>query len=184
MNIFKKTLIAASLSAISVGASAADPLYAATGKINIELGAYDAGYVSELSIDINGTTKTLFSNDGSTAVGTTESFFVTQGDALDFSMFVTDFSGNTNTYYWDESANQDGFDHFQFTLPADGIDGRAFVGFEDKYGGGDGDFDDFTFYAYDVSEAGIASAVPEPSTIAMMLGGLGLVGFMARRRKA
>lgn len=184
MNIFKKTLIAASLAAVSVGASAADPLYASTGKINIEMGAFDAGYVSQLSIDINGTTKTLFSNDGTTAVGTTETFAVIQGDALDFSMTVTDFSNNVNTYYWDASANTDSFDHFVFTLPADGIDGRAFIGFEDKFGGGDGDFDDFTFYAYDVSESSIASTVPEASTIAMMLGGLGLVGFMARRRKA
>ena len=30
---------------------------------------------------------------------------------------------------------------------------------------------------------GMAQAVPEPETYAMMLGGLGLLGFMARRRK-
>ena len=30
----------------------------------------------------------------------------------------------------------------------------------------------------------VASAVPEPATYGMMLGGIGLIGFMARRRKA
>jgi hypothetical protein len=30
---------------------------------------------------------------------------------------------------------------------------------------------------------GVAAPVPEPETYAMMLAGLGLLGFMARRRK-
>jgi len=30
----------------------------------------------------------------------------------------------------------------------------------------------------------VVSAVPEPQTYAMMLGGLGLLGFMARRKRA
>ena len=42
--------------------------------------------------------------------------------------------------------------------------------------------------AQDASEIGspgsIAAAVPEPSTYALMLAGLGLVGFIARKRKA
>jgi len=39
-----------------------------------------------------------------------------------------------------------------------------------------------SFAGYSLTAA--VSPVPEASTIAMMLGGLGLVGFMARRRKA
>jgi hypothetical protein len=35
-----------------------------------------------------------------------------------------------------------------------------------------------------VMRAGDVAAVPEPSSVAMLLGGLGLVGFMARRRRA
>ncbi|MCF6346651.1 MAG: FxDxF family PEP-CTERM protein [Thiomicrorhabdus sp.] len=38
-------------------------------------------------------------------------------------------------------------------------------------------------YSVDSTFAAIASPVPEPSSIALMLGGLGLVGFMAARRK-
>jgi len=34
-----------------------------------------------------------------------------------------------------------------------------------------------------VSVPSVISVVPEPSSYAMMLGGLGLVGFMAFRRK-
>ncbi len=38
-------------------------------------------------------------------------------------------------------------------------------------------------YSVDSTFAAVASPVPEPSSIALMLGGLGLVGFMAARRK-
>ncbi len=36
---------------------------------------------------------------------------------------------------------------------------------------------------YSVGELAITAAVPEPETYAMMLAGLGLLGFMARRKK-
>jgi hypothetical protein len=36
---------------------------------------------------------------------------------------------------------------------------------------------------YPVTES-ITAAVPEPETYAMMMAGLGMIGFMARRRRA
>ena len=44
-----------------------------------------------------------------------------------------------------------------------------------------GDIPDGGTYTLHIAQA--VSAVPEPSTIALMLGGLGLVGFMANRRR-
>lgn len=37
---------------------------------------------------------------------------------------------------------------------------------------------------YDDFKLSLAAAVPEPETYALMLGGLALMGFVARRRKA
>lgn len=51
------------------------------------------------------------------------------------------------------------------------------LGFNDAYVG-DRDFDD-----YKVGVNFIAAPVPEPSTYALMLAGLGAVGFVARRRR-
>ena len=39
------------------------------------------------------------------------------------------------------------------------------------------------WYGFDVGIAGVAPAVPEPETYALMLAGLSVVGFMARRRR-
>jgi hypothetical protein len=43
---------------------------------------------------------------------------------------------------------------------------------------------DYTGNDFAVDQISLTSAVPEPETYAMMLAGLGLVGFAARRRKA
>lgn len=53
--------------------------------------------------------------------------------------------------------------------------------------GSDGNFqgfDNVTFGSAVALEPPSVAAIPEPETYALMLAGLGLVGFMARRRKA
>jgi len=52
------------------------------------------------------------------------------------------------------------------------------LGFNDSYRG-DADYDDFV-----VGVNFVAAPVPEPETYAMLLAGLGLIGFSARRRKS
>lgn len=45
------------------------------------------------------------------------------------------------------------------------------------------DVKDYGFYALAVSDGDVAAAIPEPETYAMMLAGLGLLSFVAHRRK-
>jgi len=52
------------------------------------------------------------------------------------------------------------------------------LGFNDSYRG-DADYDDFV-----VGVNFVAAPVPEPQTYAMLLAGLGLIGFSARRRES
>jgi len=47
-------------------------------------------------------------------------------------------------------------------------------------GGGDRDFNDHTFSLGNVR---IAAAIPEPSTYALLIAGLGVVGFLNARRR-
>ena len=83
-------------------------------------------------------------------------------------------------YVWHTGSgagNADGLAHANVIYNYGGEAGRTFVGFEDLYGGGDKDYNDHMFSFTNVS------AVPEPETYAMLLVGLGLVGFTLRRRK-
>ena len=82
------------------------------------------------------------------------------------------------TFYSGGGANNgDNFEHVVSFY--DYSNGMTLVGFEDLYGGGDLNFDDFVFLVSNVS----ATPAPEPETWAMLLAGLGMVGVMARRWK-
>lgn len=108
------------------------------------------------------------------------------GDSVNLGSFTsgTFFSpvlevSTTGDLFWaTASQNTDGFNHLfvsEFNLPGGGH--AVFVGFEDIRGLGDADFNDHMAIFTNLEIA----PVPEPSTYAMLLAGLLLVGFYSRK---
>lgn len=144
-----------------------------TGKVTATFLGSDAGYNDVVFFE-NNTSTQLFSGH-STPVGTTIDLGTfAAGTVLNFRMHV-DNTGN-NFYMGPASVNFDNVFHAAVTQTSNST---AVVGFEDLQGGGDRDYNDIQFKVTNVT-----AAVPEPETYAMMLSGLGLLGFLARRRKA
>lgn len=175
----KKIAVAAVLAAASLSANAAieilgGKLYVAdTGNVSVTFLGSDAGYTDVLFFDPAGRNQQMFAGH-STPVGTSIDLgSFTKGTLLTFRMHVTE-TGN-DFYTGPESANFDGVLHAKASLDANK---SAILGFEDLQGGGDRDYNDIEFRVTNVS------AVPEPSTWGMLLGGLGLMGFIARRKHA
>jgi hypothetical protein len=174
----KKTVVAAALLAAlfstSSHAGLGDSLVASGGNVLITFEGTDAGYDSLISV--NGGTE-IFPNHG-TGVGTTVDLgFFAAGTVLDISLHVLN-TGN----FWHTgpgAGNADGLEHANVVYNFNGDAGRTYVGFEDLFGGGDRDYNDHQF-----SFTNVSNPVPEPETYALMLAGLGLMGFVARRRKA
>jgi hypothetical protein len=165
--------LAATLAAPQAQAGIGDALVAAGGNIVIRFEGSDASFDSLISV--NGSPQ-VFPNH-STAVGATLDLgFFAAGTSLDIVLHVLTTGHDFHTGAG--AANPDGLPHanviYNFGEP-----GRTFVGFEDILGGGDLDYNDHMF-----SFTNIAPAIPEPETYALMLAGLGVMGFIARRRKS
>lgn len=180
----KKIAVAVLFAATSVAAQAditilGGRLFAAqTGHVTATFLGSDAGYTDILIFDPNGQNRTLF-NGHATPVGTTIDLGTfTAGTELKFQLHVS--NTGDNFYTGPASANPDNVFHASAVLDANR---SAVLGFEDLRGGGDRDYNDLQFRVTNVSNVGGPSPVPEPSTWGMLLGGLGLMGFAARRRK-
>ena len=159
-------------------AAMGDSLFATGGTITATFEGSDAGYDSLLRLTApGGYDSGYFFPNHSTATGSTFNLgsFVA-GTPLDFQLYVLN-TGNT-WHVGPASGNADGIIHANvvYNFPSTG---STYVGFEDLYGGGDHDYNDHMF-----SFTNVAGVVPEPETYAMFMAGLGLMGFMARRRKS
>jgi len=191
---FKSTLLAAAL-AVTAGAASAGPIpYPNAGTANPDVYSFTAASTGDLAVYFyaqaagNSETIGVRINGVDSAVTGLENHSSHHGDMFDFgdvsagdSIVFYILTGGTK-YYSDVSLNSDGAQHIYSTSFAGDaqIPAGTYVGFEDLAGGGDHDYNDTEFVFTNVAAT---PAVPEPANMALLMAGLGLMGFVARRRQ-
>lgn len=131
----------------------------------------DAGYNSNFLLFVNGEQRDVTISNTSKE-GTTFDFGSVQaGDKISFGLDVL----NTKETWLSNGSNSDSMQHFQTSVSEKG---ELIIGVEDLKGLGDKDFNDVMVSLENVSP------VPEPETYAMLLVGLGVLAFSARKPKA
>jgi len=143
-----------------------------------------ASYNESLGLLINGVDSGITGlQNHSTAEGASLDFgTIAAGRTLTFYINV---ATTGDVFYSDKGLNSDGVNHVYSTSfsGAGGVPAGTYVGFEDLNGGGDLNYHDETFVFTNVGATPVTPAVPEPANLALLVSGLGLVGFMARRRR-
>jgi PEP-CTERM motif len=172
-------IAAAGLSfSVSSHAALGDTLYASGGDIIVTFEGGDAGYNSLISV--NGGLQ--FFPNHATAVGTTYDLGTfAAGTLLSIALDVT--STGTTFFTGPASGNPDDLPHANVIYDYLGTPGLTYVGFEDTFGGGDQDYNDHQFAFTNITPVQTVPGVPEPETYALMLAGLGFLGWFARRRQ-
>lgn len=193
------TKLAAAMLALSATGSAlaSDPAYATPGTVNAAGYTFEAAATGDIYAYFLGQSASYSEQLGMAAANSTvalgavglDNHASTRGDWIDLGHvtaheIVTFFINVTNTgltFSSQVSENADASQHIYSTSFAGSgaIPAGTFVSFEDlDTRVSDHDYNDTAFVVTGVV------AVPEPGNLALLMAGLGLLGFMARRRRS